>query len=87
MFIKYWPLIIVVAVVIIAFGYLVFSVYRLEKYRHNVRPGIVVKFKSAKSILLKEVVSRPSRDIVILKNIDDEWNLPFSVSINKIYPL
>jgi len=66
--------------------YIAWEFYKIDKYRHNLRPGNVVNFKSHGDIAFKIVQSRPARDIVILSNMDDE-TIRFRASIHKIYPL
>lgn len=66
--------------------YLALEFHKIDTFRHNLRPGNVINFKSHGGIAFKIVQSRPSRDIVILSNMDDETKR-FQASIHKIYPL
>lgn len=87
MFSQYFPLSFPFILGIAFFCHLAFAHIKLDKFRRNVRPGDVINYKTEGNVEFKQVVSRPSREIIWLKNMDDEFNLPFRTLINKIYPL
>ena len=82
---QYLPIFLTFAFMTLAFGLPAYHLYRLTKFRKSVNPGHTVNFKSGDNVSFKEVIARPGKDFVILKNMDD--NFSFRASIHKIYPL
>ena len=83
---QYAAMWITIASMVLFTFYIAWEFYKLDKYRHNLRPGNVVNYRSGNDLAFKVVKTRPCRDIVILSNMDDETKL-FRASIHKIYPL
>jgi len=74
------------ALCLIAFGYLFYSIHKLEQFRSYVSPGNTVRLKSGMFFTLVVIKSRPNRETVSVIDLYNDRD-HFVVPINKIYPL
>ena len=68
------------------FAVMVIGEIKRHNFRKKVNPGDVVNFKNNGDVQFKVVKCRPSKDLVILNDLDDETS-EIRTSIYKVYPL
>ena len=68
------------------FAVMLIGEVKRHNFRKKVNPGDVVNFKINGDVQFKVVKCRPSKELVILNDLDDE-TMEIQTSIYKIYPL
>ena len=71
---------------LLPFAYMAIKYYKLEKFRSQVSEGHTINYKFNGQFCFKTVKSRPSKELVILNDLDDETR-EIRTSIYKVYPL
>ena len=71
---------------LLPFAIMVIGEIKRHNFRKKVNPGDVVNFKINGDVQFKVVKCRPSKELVILNDLDDETR-EIRTSIYKIYPL